>query len=44
MTKNTCRFVNLTDMADFCAALTVKGIAFNTFSAGDYYVVEITGY
>jgi hypothetical protein len=44
MTGNICRFHNVSDMADFCAALTVKGIAFNTYSKGDEYVVEITGY
>ena len=44
MTSNLCYFTDLTDMADFVAALTAKGIAFRTYSKGDEYVVEITGY
>lgn len=41
---NICRFVNLTDMAAFCAELMTKGIAFNSYPTGNEYVVEITGY
>jgi hypothetical protein len=44
MTCNRCEFVNLSEMAEFCAGLTTRGIAFRAFSKGDCYVVEITGY
>lgn len=44
MTSNLCYFTNVTDMATFVAELTTKGIAFKTYSKGDEYVVEITGY
>ncbi len=46
MTNNICRFPrrDLEQMAQFCAELTRQGIAFNTYSTGDDFVVEITGY
>ena len=44
MTSNLCYFSNISDMAEFVAVLTAKGIAFKTYSKGDEYVVEITGY
>lgn len=40
----TATFTNISDMAEFCAVLVTKGIAFRVFDKGGEYLVEMTGF
>ena len=40
----TATFRNVSELAEFCAVLVTKGIAFKVLYSGDDYVVEMTGY